>query len=134
MRKLIVGAALSAAAMTNVASAQTIDPKDVYTPPEGFFTGSHYEALPPAGRLRYLDGLMDGFLYAPMFAANGYSDHKHTEQLSQCNAAVGMTDIQFLKIVDDYMDKHPDYWGAPMHGSAASALEQICKKVGHPFY
>jgi hypothetical protein len=133
MKKLIVGAALSAAAITNLASAKPFDPNDVFSPHPGFFTGSHYEALSSPERLRYLDGLMDGFLYAPMLAANGYSDHKSIEQLSQCNAAVGMTDIQFLKIVDDYMNTHPDYWGAPMNGSAAAALAQFCKKTRHPF-
>lgn len=77
---------------------------------------------------------MDGFLYAPMLAARGDVDNKRTEQLSQCNEAIGLTDIQLLKIVDDYMAKHPQEWGAPMHDLAYSAIGQICKKVGHSIF
>lgn len=134
MKTLTACIALTAVAAWSLANAQTFDPKLLYSPPAGFFTGSHFEGLPPQGRLRYLTGLMDGFLYAPMFAARGNADFRRTEQLSQCNDAIGLSDIQLLKIVDDYMAKHPQEWGAPMNGLVYSALGQLCKNAGHSIY
>lgn len=132
MRKLTLSFVLSTEVMANLVGAQSFNPNDVYAPPDGFITGSQFEAMPTEWQRRYLEGVMDGFLYAAMLTKNGYHDHKIIDQLDQCNAEVGMTDIQLLKIVDDYMGKHTDYWGAPMNGSALSAIAQFCKRLGHP--
>ncbi len=97
-------------------------------------TGNDYEALPPAGRQLYLTGIMDGFLYAPMWSTDGSRDHARTDALNKCNAVVGMSSLQLTKVVDSFMDKHPSYWGAAMNGNTASALEDFCRGVGHKLY
>ncbi|ANJ76419.1 hypothetical protein PQH03_29005 [Ralstonia insidiosa] len=128
------GAAVAIGVLAITAHAQKIPPADVYTPPAGFISGSRFEALPAPARLHYLEGLMDGFLFAPMLAARGDLDNTRTQKLSQCNEAIGLTDVQLLKIVDEYMAKHPQEWGAPMHDLAYSAIGQTCSKVGRSIY
>lgn len=123
MRMLIVGIAL-------VAASVACQAEDAYYPSPGFFTGNDYEAQSPAGRLAYLTGIMDGFLFAPMWSKNGYLDHSATDKLDKCNHAVGMTNLQFVKVVDSYMEKHVSSWGAPMNGTAFLALTEFCRGVG----
>ena len=131
MRKVKSAALLlGMVAVANCASAEPY--RDPFKPPAGFFTGSNYETLSPEARLRYLDGIMDGFLYAPMFSDG--DELRRTDQLARCNAALGLTDIQLRKIVNDYLDRHPDDWGLPMNVLVSGAYGETCKRAGHSFF
>jgi hypothetical protein len=77
-------------------------------------------------RLNYVEGIIDGFLYSPMFGGSEQSMHA----LKICVG--GMQSGQALAIVDQYMKGNPSQWDWQMNLLVHRALYAACKEPSAP--
>lgn len=92
----------------------------------GFFKGNDYRAMAGNARTAYVSGMLDGFLFAPVFGA----DAGDLSPLAKC--LTGMRSDQAMAIVDYHMTKHPEMWDADMNTIVYRALLQACADRNHP--
>jgi hypothetical protein len=124
MRKtMIVAAALSAAVAAATGHAEGV------RVPEGFVDGNAYQKFSAQEKQRYLDGVVDGFYFGPVFA---YQNLSRVTKLKECVTNTGLKDTQLVGLVDAYLAGHPQALGMPMHGSVFVTLRDACKKAGAP--
>jgi hypothetical protein len=119
MRKVVASALFAVGALTCQAES-------LYTP-GGFVTGNEYRQKSETSRYGYLQGLFDGYMFAPFIAG---SNHTTAVRLHDC--ASQMTPIQLSAIVDKFMNENPERWGEEMNLLAYSAIFLACQKIGKP--
>jgi len=77
-------------------------------------------ALPENDRVTYTTGLMDGFLAAEVFRADGSA----VERLGVCTKP--MDSKQIMAIITKYIQEHPETWHLPASVEAFNALNYAC--------
>ncbi|WDD91141.1 hypothetical protein Bsp3421_001036 [Burkholderia sp. FERM BP-3421] len=95
--------------------------------PEGFVDGNAYQKFSALEKQRYLDGVVDGFYFGPVFA---YQNLSRVVKLKECVTNLHLTDTQLVKLADQYLAGHPQALGMPMHGSVFVTLRDACAKGG----
>ncbi|CAD6562655.1 hypothetical protein ACFQ3P_38575 [Paraburkholderia sabiae] len=121
MRKLIAGALLAASVG---AFAQT----QVHIGISGV-TGSAFMQWSHRSRSDYVNGLVDGMLYAPALANANLPFLDHIED---CFVAMHPTHGQLTSIVDQYLRTHPVLTGYEMHSLTYWSLRDACAQLGKP--
>lgn len=109
--------------VSSAASAQSI-----YVP-HGFETGNDYQQMSPIEKQRYLVGVLDGFMAAPMLAVR---DLPVVRALQRCDQKMGLTDLQLRAIVDKFVEDNPERWGDDMDELVLNAMIGACRKIGAP--
>jgi hypothetical protein len=102
-----------------------------YVTPNGFMSGNDFQTFSPTGQKSYIDGIIDGFYYAPMIAQ---SNNTHASEIQRCLLAMHATDTQLVAIVNKYMADNPQLWGQKMNFITMAALFRACKQVGSPIF
>jgi uncharacterized membrane protein len=121
MKKAIAASALVVLSMTTYGQG-------IYVP-HGFMIGNAYEQMSPLERQRYLAGVMDGYLTAPMFAMK---EVPRIVTLQRCVLVMQLNDRQLAAIVDKYMSENPEQWGQDMNILTFQAIRGACLKVDIP--
>lgn len=88
----------------------------------GFVDGNDWRNLEPIEVLgtRYIQGVIDGFLYSPTLGAS-----EATVDVIQ-NCLVDMPGGQIRAIVDKYMEDHPELWHEGMNSLVWDVIEEVC--------
>lgn len=93
----------------------------------GYYTGSAYRTLPDDARMTYIAGVIDGYLYAPMFGADG------TDMRPFAGCIRGMKTDQLMAIVDQYLANNPTVWDDQMNAVVDMAFRRACASRGRPY-
>ncbi|MGH8542100.1 MAG: Rap1a/Tai family immunity protein [Gammaproteobacteria bacterium] len=89
---------------------------------EGFITGNEYQEFSDLQKRRYVIGVLDGLLLAPLLAA----PNAEVEWLGRC--ITGMTDTQVVAIVAKYLQQNPHRWHESMHVLVYSVFVTTCPR------
>jgi hypothetical protein len=118
MRRLIAAVALSAASLHANALIDI---------PPNYTTGNDYRGMSRAEQLSYIEGVVDGYFAAPLFAM---VDLKRVANLNHCTH--GMNVGQLTAIANKYMDENPAIWAQGMNTIFFRAMLAACKSIGKP--
>lgn len=89
----------------------------------GFFTGNDYRQQDDSYRSTYLMGVIDGFLFSPMFGAPKDGPLRRVEL-----CVAGMQSSQVMALVDGFLLTRPVQWHEDMHSLTYQALLASCPK------
>lgn len=119
MKKILVGMILACAAMAHAAGSVNV--------PRGYMSGNAYQGFSDLEKRRYVTGVVDGLLMAPIMAMR---DTPRAIRLQSCEINHQITDNQLVAIVNKYMAEHPESWGDDMAGLVFRAIRAACATVG----
>jgi hypothetical protein len=115
---LLLGIVLVVAFVATTRAADA--PSQIVYVPNSAWTGQNFHDSDAYGRGIYVNGLIDGFLGAPLFGG----DEKSARAFHEC--LVPMKVEQIVAILAKYVDDHPSRWHESMHILAYGALFDAC--------
>ncbi|MGS0625834.1 Rap1a/Tai family immunity protein [Ralstonia sp. VS2407] len=121
MNKILAGMIVACATAVHAAGSVNV--------PRGYMNGNAYQSFSDLEKRRYVTGVVDGLLMAPIMAMK---DTPRAIRLQSCEINHQMTDSQLVAIVDKYMAEHPESWGDDMAGLIFRSIRAACATVGSP--
>ena len=86
----------------------------------GFIKGNKYNKFSDSEQRLYLMGVIDGFMFAPIFAKKKMNIKWFTDCVE------GMEDFQVEAIVEKYLIENPIQWTQSMHTIIYNSFIRVC--------